>query len=82
MSKRVTQKRWLARRRQPATFNVRGRSAAFPGVEVEWTVVVTETGYVATRRSDGRRVAIGWKEAIGIAMFEGRDSARGEDAKL
>lgn len=80
---RPTQKRWQAKHRQDATFQVEGLSAAFPGETMEWTVVVSDRGYVATRKKDGRRVAIGWREAIGSAMFMGRDSFRGPvEAKL
>ena len=76
--KRPTQKRWVAKKRQPATFNVVGMSAAFPGQTMEWTVVVSDDGYVCTRKTDGRRVSIAWREAIGSAMFMGHDSARDE----
>ena len=80
--KRPTQKRWIAKKRQPATFNVVGMSAAFPGQTMEWTIVVGDDGYVCTRKTDGRRVFIAWREAIGLAMFDGRDSARQKEKKL
>ena len=76
---RVTQSRWLAKRRQPATFHVRARSAVFKDQTIDYTVVVTETGYVVTRRLDGTRVAITWREAIGLALFHGRGIPRGEE---
>lgn len=74
--KRPTQKRWVAKKRQSATFNVVGMSAAFPGQTMDWTVVVSIAGYVCTRKTDGRRVSISWREAIGSAMFMGYDSVR------
>ena len=72
----------MAKSRRPATFTVQGKSAAFPGQIVEWEVVCNDLGIVARRKSDGRRVSITWKEAIGLALFEGRDEARDQKAEL
>lgn len=80
--KQPTQKCWVARSRQPATFNVESKSSAFPDRIVEWTIVCSDLGIVATRKTDGRRVSIAWREAVGLAMFNGRDSARDKETKL
>lgn len=41
---------------------------------IEWRIDVDEHGFVAVRTLDRRRVRISWHEAIGIAMFYGRDT--------
>lgn len=70
-------RRMKARKRQPAHFDVEGRSSVFPDRKILWRVKVTTLGVEATRDMDHRRVAIEWDRLIGLAMFYGHDSEKG-----
>ena len=64
-----------AKKRQPAHFEITGRSSVFGSYS--WKITVSETGIVAVRDKDRRRVSIEWKALIGAAMFYGHDSNGG-----
>lgn len=56
--------------RQPATFKIERKSAAF-GRTVIWTALVQDKGIEFTRDFDSLRFFLPWEKIIGTALFYG-----------